>query len=121
MYERFESLLKRDNVKVSDVCKATGIRNSTMTDWKKGRTTPKADKLKLIADFFHVPVDYFYSGATGDGHYLDEETIEIAQALFENKELRLLFDEAKDADSSYIQAAHSILIALKKKERKADD
>lgn len=42
MYEKFEALLRRDKVKVSDVCKATGIRNSTMTDWKKGRTTPKA-------------------------------------------------------------------------------
>ena len=57
-YQRFEALLKSHGTSVYRLAKATGISNSTFTDWKNGRSTPKADKLKLIADYFSVPVDY---------------------------------------------------------------
>ena len=56
-YHRFEALLEREGTTVYKVAKATGISNSTFTDWKNGRSKPKADKLKLIADFFGVSLD----------------------------------------------------------------
>ena len=39
--------------------KDTGIRRSTFSDWKSGRSKPKTDKLKILADYFGVSVDYF--------------------------------------------------------------
>ena len=54
MYEIFERLLKEKNLKGADVTRATGIASSTVTDWKKGRYTPKQDKLQKIADFLGV-------------------------------------------------------------------
>ena len=60
-YEVFECLLREKGVKAYDVAKATGIASSTLTDWKKGRSTPKADKLQKIADYFEVPIDCFTS------------------------------------------------------------
>ena len=62
MYEIFERLLKEKNVKVADVTRATGIASSTFTDWKKGRYTPKQDKLQRIADYFGVTIDYLMNG-----------------------------------------------------------
>ena len=56
-YAAFEALLKTHDVSVYQVSRATGIAQSTLTDWKKGRSTPKADKLALIADFFSVSLD----------------------------------------------------------------
>jgi len=56
-YHRFEALLEREGTTVYKVAKATGISNSTFTDWKNGRSKPKADKLKLIADYFGVSLD----------------------------------------------------------------
>lgn len=58
MYEIFEQLLQKHNVKAYQVAKATGITNSTFTDWKNGRSSPKIDKLQKIADYFGVSVDY---------------------------------------------------------------
>lgn len=46
MYDIFLELLERDNVKIADVCRATGIASSTFADWKKGRSKPKDEKLK---------------------------------------------------------------------------
>jgi transcriptional regulator with XRE-family HTH domain len=55
-YENFEKLLDIKGLKPADVAKATGIKTSTLSNWKKGAYTPKLEKLKLIADFFEVDV-----------------------------------------------------------------
>ena len=62
MYEIFTNLLIENNKKAIDVSKATGIPASTFSDWKKGRSVPKQDKLQKIADFFNVSVDYLMTG-----------------------------------------------------------
>ena len=58
MYERFETILAQKGIKASHVAKATGIPPSTFTDWKKGRSKPKADKIKKIADYLDVSKDW---------------------------------------------------------------
>lgn len=62
-YRLFENLLKTHKTTVYRVAKATGISSSTFTDWKNGRSTPKADKLVLIADYFNVSLDTFFGSA----------------------------------------------------------
>ncbi len=57
-YKIFENLLKMNKTTVYKVSKATGISASTFTDWKNGRSVPKLDKIKLIADHFGVSLDY---------------------------------------------------------------
>ena len=56
-FSQFEKLLNSHGVTVYQVAKATGISASTFSDWKNGRSTPKADKLARIADFFSVSLD----------------------------------------------------------------
>ena len=58
MYEIFADLLKQHGITAYRVAKDTGITTATLTDWKKGRSTPKADKLQIIAAYFGVSVDY---------------------------------------------------------------
>ena len=61
-YRIFEGLLQMNGLTVYKVSKATGIAQSTFSDWKSGRSTPKADKLKKIAEFFGVSVSYLLGG-----------------------------------------------------------
>lgn len=58
MYENYR--LYRDFKGLTDykVAKATGINRSTFSDWKSGRSAPKLEKLKRIADVLDVPVEY---------------------------------------------------------------
>lgn len=58
MYSIFEKLLSEFGVTAYRVSKATGITTSTLTAWKQGEYTPKADKLQKIAEFFAVSIDY---------------------------------------------------------------
>lgn len=59
MYGKYVKL--RDQKEVTDyrVSEDTGITKSTFSDWKSGRSKPKTDKLKILADYFGVPIEYF--------------------------------------------------------------
>lgn len=59
MYKKFERLLKERNLTPYRVSLDTGIAQSTLSDWKIGRSKPKVDKLKILADYFGVPLEYF--------------------------------------------------------------
>ena len=124
MYEVFEQLLQKFGVSTADVCKATGIGQSTMSNWKSRRNLISGKNAQKIADYFHVSVDFLMTGEEKEGgetYYLNDETTKIAQDIFENKELRLLFDAAKDAEPEDLQTVHSMLLALKRKEQRYDD
>ena len=56
-YQVFENLLRAEGGTVYRVAKSTGIPASTFTDWKNGRSVPKAEKLKKIAAYFDVPLE----------------------------------------------------------------
>lgn len=61
MYEIFSKLLQKYGVTPYKVSKETGVSQSTLSDWKRGISTPKPDKLQKIADYFGVPLTYFLS------------------------------------------------------------
>lgn len=124
MYEIFEKLCEENGVTPYRVCKETGITTATISNWKAGRYAPKQDKLQKIAEFFGVSIEYLMTGEEKDNnnkYYLNEETAEMAQALFENHDLRVLFDAAKDASPEDLKTTYDMLMALKRKERGEND
>lgn len=59
LYKKFAILLEKSNKTAYQVSKDTGIAQSILSDWKTGRSNPKVDKLKTLADYFGVPIEYF--------------------------------------------------------------
>lgn len=57
MYEIYERLLALHSVTSADVCRETGISQSTISTWKKRRTVIGMKSAKKIADYFGIPVD----------------------------------------------------------------
>lgn len=119
MYEIFEKLLKAKNVTAYRVAKETGISTATLTQWKNGSSTPKTDKLQKIADYFGVSLNYLTTGEEKEDepkYYLNDETAEIAQEIFENKELRMLFDVTRNASAKNLEAYYNMIKALESQE-----
>ena len=81
MYEKVEKLMEEKGVKVADVVKATGISSSVFTDWKKGRYTPKADKLYALAQYFDVPMEYFFDDSDQLDYYYEKIQERISSYL----------------------------------------
>nr|WP_302626843.1 helix-turn-helix transcriptional regulator [uncultured Eubacterium sp.] len=59
MYKKIDKLLKERGITAYQVSKDTGIAQSVISGWKSGRSKPKVDKLKLLADYFNVDINYF--------------------------------------------------------------
>lgn len=123
MYEIFQKLLDKRGLKAFDVSKATGISSSTLTDWKKGRSVPKQDKMQKIAEFLGVSLEYLMTGEEKEGtetYYLNDETREIAQEIFENPDLRSLFDMSRKMPPERLKAHIEFIEKLYKQEKGED-
>lgn len=66
IYDRYRYLRDKKNLKDSDVAKGANVTKSTFSDWKAGRYTPKNDKLKKIATFLGVSMEYLTVGEDVD-------------------------------------------------------
>lgn len=113
MYEKFAQLLQERGITPYRVYKDTGVSQSTLSDWKKGKSVPKIDKLQLIADYFGVPVSYFLepekAQVSGEGDPRSvEEILAWTRRQLETQE-GLMFDGGVASD----EAIESILSAMK--------
>ena len=78
---------------------------------------PRTDKIQAIARWLGVGIgDLMEEKEPESEYYLNPKTREIAQEIYENKNLSLLFDAARDASPEDLQTVHTMLSALKKKE-----
>ena len=59
MYKKFLKLLNKHKLSAYRVAKDTGISPVVFSEWKRGKSNPKVDKLQKLADYFNVPVTYF--------------------------------------------------------------
>lgn len=59
LYKKFAELLVKTNKTIYRVATDTGISTTTLYDWREGRSNPKIDKLKILADYFGVSIEYF--------------------------------------------------------------
>lgn len=58
-YSIYERERDRKGVKDVHIARLTGMRPSTISDWKHGRYTPKLDKLIAISKALKIPVQTF--------------------------------------------------------------
>lgn len=115
LQERIRALCKEKGVSVSRLEKDLGFANAYISQMNP--ETVQHARLVKIADYFGVTVEYLMTGETNDGYYINPETAKKAQELFENKELSVLFDAARDASPEDLQTVYDMLMALKRKEQ----
>lgn len=58
-YKKFAELLDKNNISAYRTAKDTGISPVVFSDWKTGKSRPKADKIKILANYFGVTIEYF--------------------------------------------------------------
>ncbi len=122
--EMLKYLRSRESLSQAELAEKLGVAKSTISMYEVGRREPDFETLEAIADLFNVDMN-FLLGKDGsendDRYYLNDETAKAAQEIFENKELKMLFDAARDAEPEDLIALHSMALALKRKERGNDD
>ena len=107
----------------NDLAQRLGLTRSRVSMYESGSREPDFETLELIADFFNVDVDYLLGRTSKTtvtpetAYYLNPETARVAQEMFDNKELRVLFDAARDAKPEDLRTVYDMLMALKRKEQ----
>lgn len=98
MYDIFEKLLQEHGITAYKVAKETGIATSTLSDWKKGRSTPKQDKLQKIANYFGVTLAYLNGTETHEVNK-SESTLNKKEKLDIEKEAQRMIDNIDKLDT----------------------
>lgn len=124
MYEIFEQLLRAKNITPYRVAKETGIATATLSDWKTGKSTPKADKMQKIADYLGVSLDYLRGNEPNKKSSSQNREEDVEPILKEMKEkaiqgITLMYDgkpinaRTMKAFEASLEAAIAILEASK--------
>lgn len=59
LFEKLDTLLKARGITAYRLAKDLEMTPTVFSDWKSGKSKPKANKLKKIADYFGVTIEYF--------------------------------------------------------------
>lgn len=102
----YKKMLKMTNKTLAE---ATGLPVGTISRIASGETKePTLKTLRLIAKAFNCTVDDLQGGGTVEPYYLNQETAELAQKIYENPDLRILFDASENLSPSDIHAVVEI-------------
>ena len=116
MWEIFEMLCNQKGVTPTAVARATGVPQTTLSNWKVRRNYLNTKAAKKIADYFGVSLEYLMTGKDPDGYYENDETAEIAQKIHDNREMRMLFSAAKDVSPDVLEELYEMLLIIKRRE-----
>ena len=123
----FKEMLKylrvRDNLSQAELADKLGVAKSTISMYEVGKREPDFETLEAIADFFNVDMNFLLGkdGSENDHYYLNDETREIAQEVFENPDMRTLFKVARDIPPERLKAHIEFMKSLKEQESKHND
>lgn len=120
--KRLKQAMDNMNMSAQELSDKSGVSKASISQYVNGShkpsniSAPKLAKVLMVNAMWLMGFD-IDEEKKQSSYYLDPETAKKAQEIFENKELSLLFDAARDASPEDIQTVHTMLLALKKKEK----
>ena len=105
-----------------ELAQATGLSRSAIGMYESGSREPNFETLEILADFFNVDMNTLLSKTQAKfGYYLNPEAAKMAQELYDNPGMRILFDAAKNVSAEDLKAAAELISRMKKKEEPSDE
>ena len=112
--EKIKAICKERKIPISRLEKECGFANGYIGQLKKGSIP--SDRLIKVSDFLGLSPSVLIGDnlkSSDNTYYVNEETAKTAQEIFENKDLRILFDAAKDARPEDLKMAAEMLRRFK--------
>jgi transcriptional regulator with XRE-family HTH domain len=119
---------------MKELAERLGVSEGTISRWESGKIEDmRRSRIKALSEVLGIPLyilmewdepsqksEITDSKPDTVGWYQDPETAEIAQEIFQNPELKTLFDAAKDASPEDLKTVQTMMEALLRKERRED-
>lgn len=110
-------LCRDNNISVTELEQELGFSNGSLLK----NNSIRSDRLYKVAKKFNVSMEYLTTGeqeekesAEGSKYYFDDNTAAVAQDIFDNPELRALFDVARNCDPEELRLAAEMLLKFKR-------
>lgn len=90
-----------------EIADAIGVSPQTFNTWCQGIALPRMGKVQLLADYFHINKSDLIEerdNTSAQTYYLNDETRQIAQEIFENPDLKSLFDMSRKMTPDRLKA-----------------
>ena len=100
-----------------EMCDALGVKYTTFTDWVKGNSYPRIDKIELMANYFGISKSDLVENHEDEKqptYYLDEDAREAADFLHKNPEYKVLFDASRNISKEDIEFVAKMLDKFRK-------
>lgn len=105
--EKIKQLCEKKGISVNTLESESGIGRGNIGRWEK--YTPGVDKVKAVADYFGVTVDYLLT----DEKELDEKEEVLERAFNDNPDMRILFKVSEKCSPAEIKTAIRLIQALR--------
>ena len=112
--ELVREICKKRGISVAKLERECGFSNGYISKLKRG--VFPIEKAEIISAYLGIDVAPLVGVQTDvqqKAYYINEETAKMAQELFDDPNLRVLFDAASDSRPEDIQMAASMLIRFK--------
>lgn len=126
--KRLRHYLNASGMTQAELANKLGVGTTSVYNWVNGLKTPRMDKVDKMCSIFSIrredlltdgpsyeegsPVIFGVREPTS--YYTNPETVKVAQEIFDNSDLRILFDAAKDSSPEQLKLAAEMLRQFKK-------
>lgn len=110
--ERIKAVCAAKKISISRLERDCGFSNAYIRGLREGKMP--ADRLKKVADYLDVSYEYLLTGEEPEDYYLNPETAELAQELYDNPDLRLLFDASRNATPEQLRLVRDLVLQMTK-------
>ena len=120
MYKKIKKIMEENKISAYQLSKKIGITPTSFTDWKNQKAQPSMKAIKKIADYFEVPVEYFFED---DSENLDQSiNIKITDSTLNNSEVTGIKSITSSAKDEYIKKVSELMeeMTTEGKERMVD-
>lgn len=118
IYEKVTELRTKKGISQSELERQSNLSKGTITNWKY--RNPNMTSIEKVANALGCDVAYLASDETNQSYYLNEETAKMAQEMFEDEDMRSLFDMKRNMSPERFKAHMEFMKNLYKQEKGKD-
>jgi hypothetical protein len=124
--KRLRYYLNESGMTQAELANKLGVGTTSVYNWVNGLKTPRMDKVDRMCSIFNIQREDLLTDNSGhikisknvsareQTYYTNPETAKVAQEIFDNSDLRILFDAAKDSSPEQLKLAAEMLRQFKK-------
>lgn len=119
--ENIKKIREQYGLTQAELGEIAGVSDKAVSTWENGTAEPRMGAIQKIAEHFNITKGSIVddtdqtSGQQG-GYYIDAETAALAQAAYEDPDLRILLKAKEDLSADDLNVVINMIKALQAKE-----